>query len=193
MSHLIQHHFTEPHKSIDEKYLRPDDSPVSFYEGIKNEIDQTKALIQDPESGRTFRRGLWGLGKALFTIGTLFGVAYCSIKNNNAPAVPIVGVNMPKGYHIEDVRLPTRGDVDTVWFLPNEKYAITKTETGTKVYDGEFKYHIKPSIWFVPNSETHTDADGNYLSSTYFYDTRPGQVEVHKNTATNTIDDKVKK
>jgi len=134
-------------------------------------------------------------GNKLYT-GIVSGVAVITLALTSCSSVPdeIVGVGTPKGYHIAKEHLPTKGVVDTIWFLSNNEYHITKLPNGNKVYEGDFKYHIQPSMSFAPNNPEHTDMKGHTPGSNpYWYDTRHGKVEVQKNIAHNSIDGKVNK
>jgi len=136
-------------------------------------------------------KGIKSYANAL-KLGGLISIMTVYNACKNEPA-KIIGVGVPKGYHIENVKLPTQGTVDTVWFLSGEQYKIVHPSKNKKSYEGNFKYHIKPSIWFTPQDPYHSDVHGHTPdNNSYWYDTREGKVEIQKNTAKNSIENKLK-
>ena len=108
--------------------------------------------------------------------------------NKPAPKMPVL-VGAPKGYHMVDFQLPTKGDVDTIWFLPHGDYSIIPLRKGEKLphggkeYIGVFKYHIEPDLSFTPKDDLHSDMYGRTpQNNPYWYAERPGTVTLVKGT-----------
>jgi hypothetical protein len=135
-------------------------------------------------------------GRDLVLIGLSAAATYMIMKGD-APStsVPIKPIGFPKGYHIENVDIETRGEIIDVKRIPEENYIITENKkTGIITFKGEFEYDIKPSIWFTPNGENETDNEGHSLDKKYFHDKRPGIVRIHKDSkSTESIDAVVNK
>ncbi len=127
--------------------------------------------------GRFFtRRALPVLGIA--TLG--YGVLWDS-EIRNVPETFVGFPELRQGYHVENFYVPTRGDVTRVEKLEGRDYEVIRESDGDIVYEGPFRYEIRPQPKFAPNSEVHTDMHGNTPENcSYWRDTRNGWVRLEK-------------
>jgi hypothetical protein len=111
-------------------------------------------------------------------------------------AIPIQAEGFPKGYHIENVEIPTRGDIIRVEMLPGENYQKTVDQkTGVITFTGPFEYEIKPLRSALPKDDMHTDSMGNSPydkdSKKYWTDVRSGKVTLQLDK--KSLEEKLKK
>lgn len=117
-------------------------------------------------------------------VGVLLAPSINNLSNDDASKpTPIQAEGFPKGYHIENVNIPTRGTIIRVEKLPGEQYQKTvDSKTGMITFTGPFEYEIKPLNSAYPKDDLHTDMEGHSpydKNSKYWTDVRNGKVTLH--------------
>lgn len=93
---------------------------------------------------------------------------------------PVVGVNIPKGYSITNVKEDIEGRVDTVWFNSNGNYSKKKLPNGDITYKGKFKVHTANILELGQTNNTY-DSDGNITGVKNNYNIIPAEVTLTPN------------
>jgi hypothetical protein len=151
---------------------------------------------------RTFKPIRWS-GTEVIITALIAGVAggyagytkgYFDGRNYNK--TPITAEGFPKGYHIESVHIPTRGNIIRVEKLPEEHYQKTvDKKTGMITFKGNFEYEIEPLRSAMPKDADHSDMKGNTPygpnGAKYWQKIKEGTVTLHLDK--DTLEGKLKK
>jgi hypothetical protein len=128
--------------------------------------------------------------KNALKVGAVLGTMALYPACNNKPQ-EIKAEGFPKGYHIENVDIKTRGNIIRVEILPGENYQVEKKD-GYITFKGNFEYEIKPLRNAMPKDAEHTDMEGNTPfgkdGHKYWEKKKQGTVTLHKN---DSIDSKL--